>query len=134
MISIYFKLEEATATGIKKLNTPNVAELDNIIYAAARMDLIRREIHTPVFVNSWFRSDEVNKAVGGVPNSAHRLGLAIDFHTGNVDVELIYDKLIQLCKRGAISYDQLIYYPSKNFIHIAFKNDISGERKKHFMK
>ncbi|MEG1286969.1 MAG: D-Ala-D-Ala carboxypeptidase family metallohydrolase [Clostridium sp.] len=134
MISIYFKLDEAVVTGTKILNTPNIAELDNIIYTASRMDLIRREIHTPIFVTSWFRSDEVNKAVGGVPNSAHRLGLAVDFHTGNVDVELIYDKLIQLCKRGAISYDQLIYYPNKNFIHISFKNSISGERKKHFMK
>lgn len=134
MISIYFKLCEATVTGSGIKNIPNMAELDNIIYAASRIDLIRREIHTPVFTTSWFRCDEVNKAVGGVSNSAHRLGLAIDFHTGNVDIELIYDKLIQLCKRGAISYDQLIFYPKKNLIHIAFKNDISSERKQHFMK
>ncbi|MGL5798414.1 MAG: D-Ala-D-Ala carboxypeptidase family metallohydrolase [Cetobacterium sp.] len=134
MISIYFKMDEAIVTGTGIKNDYNGAELDNIIYSAARMDLIRREVHTPIFVNSWFRSDEVNKAVGGVKNSAHRLGLAIDFHTGNVDVELIYDKLIQLCKRGTISYDQLIYYPNKNFIHISFKNNISEERRKHFMK
>lgn len=134
MVSIYFKLCEATVTGTGIKNIPNDTELDNIIYAAARMDLIRREIHTPVFTTSWFRSDEVNKAVGGVSNSAHRLGLAIDFHCGNVDIELIYDKLIQLCKRGTISYDQLIYYPKKNFIHIAFKNNITTERKQHFMK
>lgn len=134
MISIYFKLCEATVTETGISNIPNDVELDNIIYAGARMDLIRREIHTPVFTKSWFRSDEVNKAVGGVSNSAHRLGLAIDFHCGNVDIELIYDKLIQLCKRGAISYDQLIYYPKKNFIHISFKNNITTERKQHFMK
>ena len=29
-------------------------------------------------VTSWFRSDTRNKAVGGVPHSAHRYGLGID--------------------------------------------------------
>ncbi|WP_321959716.1 D-Ala-D-Ala carboxypeptidase family metallohydrolase [Paraburkholderia sp. J69-1] len=33
----------------------------------------------PILISSAFRSRAVNKAVGGVPNSAHALGFAADF-------------------------------------------------------
>lgn len=38
---------------------------------------ILRALH-PISVTSWFRTRAHNTAVGGVPNSKHLLGLAVD--------------------------------------------------------
>lgn len=136
-ISLYFNRNEAvgSATATQKgiANTPNRVQEDNIIYAASRMDLARELIGLPCTVNSWFRNTELNRAVGGVATSDHLSGLAIDFYTKGNNEE-VYKNLIEDCKQKKLSYDQLIWYKNRNFIHISFKNDIKVERKMHFVK
>ena len=39
---------------------------------------------SPIIVNSGYRSQTVNKAVGGVPTSQHRRGEAADITAGSV--------------------------------------------------
>lgn len=61
-------------------NSPNSDELLNLQRVAETMEKIRALLdNKPVRVTSGFRSERVNQAVGGVWNSAHRLGLACDF-------------------------------------------------------
>jgi hypothetical protein len=56
----------------------NVSIVNNIIALARQLQRARDEINRPFFVNSWYRPPDVNAAVGGVPNSQHLYGRAVD--------------------------------------------------------
>jgi len=70
--------DTATARGID--NSPNPTEIERLTALCEVLELIRTKLgNKPITITSAFRSEALNKAVGGVPNSAHRLGLAADF-------------------------------------------------------
>ena len=69
----------------------------------------------PIFINSGYRSPELNKAVGGVETSQHVLGCAAD--CGVTDPYA----LAQLVKRMRLDVDQVILYP--DFLHISYRKD-----------
>lgn len=72
-------------------------------------------------VTSAKRTPEENKAAGGVPNSQHLVGEAIDikpYGSTTYDMLVLY---IQNYSQYSHMFDQLILYPT--FIHISF-----GER------
>lgn len=43
-----------------------------------KLDEIREGYGKPIIINSGYRSPELNKAVGGVVQSYHQKGLAVD--------------------------------------------------------
>lgn len=69
----------------------------------------------PIFINSGYRSPEVNKAVGGVETSQHVLGQASD--CGCTDPYA----LAKLAKKMRLDYDQMGIYPS--FVHLSYRKD-----------
>ena len=127
-ISNYFTIAEATKTDTGLNNTPNDTQARNIVLTASRMDLIRTILGKPVIVNSWFRSEIVNKKVGGAHNSQHKLGQAVDIKVKGMTPREIVDKI----KSSGVSYDQLILYPT--FVHISFKTNIEENRKQFIVK
>ena len=75
-------------------------------------------------ITSAKRSIAENKAAGGVPNSQHLFGEAIDIKPYG---STTYDRLLEHIHSYSDSihvFDQLILYPT--FIHISF-----GERNRH---
>ena len=60
----------------------------------------------PIFVNSGYRSPELNSAVGGVPNSQHCLGQAADIVA---DLSLLNYDLGRLIIQLSLPFDQLIF-------------------------
>ena len=132
-ISKYFTLREATYSrtakkyGIK--NTPSSSEYKNIVYTASRMDEVRKALRTQVYVTSWYRNKKVNRKVKGSSDSYHREGLAVDFKIKG-KAKYIRKKL----DKAKISYDQLIYYPRQNRMHISFKKSKNQERKQYLVK
>ena len=136
-ISKYFTERESTvsATGerLKIKNIPSRDEKDNILYTASRMDIIREYLGVPLIVLSWFRCEELNTAVKGSKTSAHRHGLAVDIYSTKMSSKNIYNNLIEAQKKGIIQFDQLIYYPKQNFVHIGFKLNKDQERKKYWI-
>lgn len=128
-VSNFFTLKEATKTDTGLDNKPSTPEeAFNILFTASRMDLIRTIIGKPIIVNSWYRSKEVNKAVGGVPTSQHALGQAVDIRVNGMTPKQIMDKI----KNSGVSFDQLIVYSS--FVHISFKTDINKDRRQIIIK
>lgn len=131
-ISKYFSEGEVivSATGSKLgiKNIPNAKEKEYALYTAKRMDEIRELLGTPLIVLSWFRCEELNKAVGGSKTSAHRYALAVDCYSKEVSANALYGFLVDEMKKGKIQFDQLIYYPKQNFIHCGLKLDKNEER------
>ena len=69
----------------------------------------------PIFINSGYRSKELNKAVGGVETSQHCKGQAAD--CGCTDPYA----LAKLVKRMNLPFDQCIVYP--DFLHLSYRDD-----------
>ena len=136
-VSEYFTEQETvvSAEGTKRgiENIPNRDEKDNILYTASRMDLIREYLGIPLIVLSWFRSEELNTAVQGSKTSFHRFGLAVDVYSTKMSSKEIYNRLIEAQAKGIIQFDQLIYYPKQNFVHIGFRVNKEQERKKYWI-
>jgi uncharacterized protein YcbK (DUF882 family) len=72
---------------------------------------IRDILRLPVTINSGYRTPERNQAVGGVPNSLHCQGKA-------VDLSCAFVSLAQLTIAAIMAgFPKVIVYKSKNFIH-----------------
>lgn len=115
----HFLLEEFTlsstalALGIK--NKPTAAHLKNLRRLAKRMEAVRAQFGKPIEITSGYRNPQVNAAVGGVPDSAHALGHAADFHVHGLD-DLETAKRI---RDSGLKFDQLIYEKNR-CVHISF--------------
>lgn len=75
-------------------------------------DLLEFNFHFTV--TSARRTDAQNEAAGGVPDSQHLIGEAIDFKPYG---STTYDQLLSFIKVN-VNYDQLITYDG--FMHISF--------------
>lgn len=56
----------------------NVTIVNNIIALARELQKARNQVGVPFIINSWYRPPAINEAVGGVPNSQHLYGKAVD--------------------------------------------------------
>jgi zinc D-Ala-D-Ala carboxypeptidase len=115
----HFTLEEFThsstalAHGIK--NDPTSAHMQNIRKLAEQMEKVRALFNVVIEVTSGYRNPQVNALVGGVPNSAHALGHAADFHVHGMH-DLDAAKRI---RDSGLKFDQLIYEKNR-CVHISF--------------
>lgn len=57
----------------------SVTIVNNIIALARQLQRARNQIGRPFLINSWYRPPAINAAVGGVINSQHLYGNAVDF-------------------------------------------------------
>lgn len=106
-----------TASRLHIVNIINDWEVRDNIKALVEdvLQPLRDKWGGPLFINSGYRSKELNEAVGGVETSQHRKGQAAD-----VGVTDPY-ALAKLAKRMRLPYDQMIIYPS--FVHFSHKAD-----------
>ena len=106
-----FSWSEMTTTSTGLANTPNATEKINLkILCSVALDPLRRHLGLPVRITSGFRSEAVNKAVGGSKTSAHRKGLAEDIKVRGLDAHALMQAVIV----SDIPFDQAIaYHPSR---------------------
>ena len=118
-LSTHFSLEEftrsETATRLNIANDPTPEHLENLEHLAERMEAVRALFDKPIEISSGYRNPQLNKAVGGVSNSAHALGHAADFHVDGLD-DLSAAKRI---RDSELKFDQLIYEQGR-CVHISF--------------
>lgn len=118
-LSEHFSLDEFTASDTAERhgipNTPTPAHLANLKKTAAGMEGVRALFNRSVVVSSGYRNPQVNAKVGGVPNSAHALGFATDFHVaGYSDLQAA-----RIIAASGLKWDQLIYEKGR-CVHISF--------------
>lgn len=134
----YFSINELKrsdkANALGDPNTPNAKETANLQELIDKaLDPLRIDIGLPIKINSGFRNDRVNRAVGGVSTSAHRLGHAVDmicpqFKGGSVIEFCRY--IEKFLKKNNIKFDQLIYefVGSSKWVHLGLRNQHGNQR------
>ncbi len=115
----YFTLKELTGTKTGLANTPNEEEVKNLEHLVREiLDPLRAVYGSPIRVNSGFRSEAVNKAVGGVANSQHLTGEAVDISAGNPEEN---KRLFHMLAHDGYLFDQLIDEQKYSWIHVSLK-------------
>jgi putative chitinase len=109
LLTPHFSLEEFThsstalAHGIE--NKPLPVHLQHLTTLAEKMEEVRALFNVVIEITSGYRNPQVNALVGGVPNSAHALGFAADFHVhGFTDLDAA-----KRIRDSALKFDQLIF-------------------------
>lgn len=114
-----FALEEFTQSdtalrlGIKNIASPTI--IGHLKTLAEGLEQVRKVLGYPLFINSGYRSPELNKAVGGASSSAHVQGYAADFTCRKFGTT---DEIVTVLKNSGIKYDQII--AEGTWTHISF--------------
>ena len=121
-ISKYISYQEATTsqTAVRKgiKNEPGDNELLAMQLVGIRVfDVIRDHFKTPLRVSSFYRSPELNSAIGGSSRtSQHVKGQAIDIQgTGKVTNKMIFDYI-----KENLDFDQLINEYNYSWVHVSY--------------
>lgn len=86
----------------------------NTYYLGYYLDNLRRLYGRPIVITSGYRSPALNDAVGGVKNSRHLQGLAVDIRClHNADYETLRNIIGSDCRF-------IKYYPNRHYIHVDF--------------
>jgi uncharacterized protein YcbK (DUF882 family) len=114
-------IASSTAKRLGLDNTPSEEEKEKLRQLAEEiLQPIRDAWKSPIIVNSAYRSEEVNKAVGGVKNSQHRLGEAADITIGGKERNRkLFNFIYKLINQGKIKVGQLIDEYNYSWIHVS---------------
>lgn len=127
-ISNHISFKEATYsnTALDKgiSNEPNAEQLSNMKRVAELVfEPLRLWYGKPIKINSFFRSEKLNVAVGGAKNSDHKFGRAIDISAGSkVENKKLFDWI-----KANVEYDQLINEYDYRWVHVSY--NINKNRK-----
>ena len=161
-LSPHFTLGELTKTSVKGVdNTPPHAAVLNLKNLCVWLEALREEYNRrygedsslvsgpsrmvtpptgtrpqqsslPIIINSGFRSEAVNKAIGGVAGSNHLTGCAVDIHVDGVEQAMRYAViLLDESDENHLDFDELLIERSPKgtyWIHFAVRP--SGNRRK----
>ena len=157
-LSQHFTLGELckTKTGIE--NVPNEAQVENLKRLCSWLEMLRSEWNnryggsltpnpspkgegsrykeTPIIINSGYRSSQVNKAVGGAPNSNHLTGCAADIRCLGIEQALRYaTTLLDISDESKEDFDELLIEKSSRSIWVHFAvRPKDNRRKVKFLK
>ena len=135
MISEHISKKEATfsATATRRGidNTPGEYELQNMELIAEKVfEPLRKHVNGPIKINSFYRSEELNQAIGGSSKSQHCQGRAMDLddtygYMSNADMyKYIKDNL---------DYDQMIWeFGTENnpdWVHVSYISEDVNRRR-----
>ena len=131
-LSEHFTLAELTKTNVKLENMPNEAQVNNLKRLCGWLEELRRRWNSlygdgddPIIINSGYRSEAVNKAVGGVPTSNHTTGCAVDIHVLGMEQLIRYATiLLDISDLNNEDFDELLLERSSRgsyWLHFAVR-------------
>ena len=141
-LSPHFTLGEMTKTRVKIENVPNEAQVENLKRLCGWLEMLRSEYNRrygglspdpslsregsrdqeePIIINSGYRSEAVNKAVGGVAGSNHLTGCAVDIHVLGKEQAIRYACiLLDIADESQEDFDELLIEQSAKSLWIHF--------------
>jgi zinc D-Ala-D-Ala carboxypeptidase len=118
-LTAHFSLDELTFSSTAQRmgidNTPDLETVARLTKLAMGLEQIRALLGAPLHIDSGYRCPALNKAVGGVANSAHLDGYAADFVCPD------YGSPLQIARAVAgsgITFDQCIQ--EGTWVHVSF--------------
>ena len=150
MISKHISNKESvysrTALRLDIDNTPTEEHKENMIKLAEEVfEPLRAYVGGPIKINSFYRSPELNKAIGGSSKSQHCNGQAIDIDDtfGRMSNAEMYEFI-----KENLDFDQMIWEfgddKNPDCVHVSFVNEgvnrnrclkayrVEGSRKTHY--
>lgn len=130
-MKLNFKLSELihSDTAIKHNinNMPDINSLDNMLsLIVCCLQPIREKLNKPMIITSGYRNSEVNKLTGGVSNSQHLFGQAVDFVVNGMTIAQIVDFI----RTSGVEFDQLINEYDR-WVHISY---VKGKNRRKVLK
>jgi hypothetical protein len=131
---MHFTIEELYASDTAKRlginNKPDIQQVINLVYLAAYvLETLRDVMGEPIKIGSGFRCQKLNKAVGGVYNSQHLKGQAVDLC---IDGDIEKGKKWFNYIKDHLPFDQLIWeHNSKGsyWVHVSFIHPDFGKNR-----
>lgn len=121
----------ATALRLGIDNKPNEYHLQNMEMVAKKVfEPLREAVDAPIKINSFYRCEELNKAIGGSSKSQHCQGRAIDIDDvyGNVSNAFMYYYI-----KDNLDFDQLIWEfgtnDSPDWVHVSYVDEDSNRKR-----
>ena len=140
-LSPHFTLGELTVTNVKTAdgNIPSHVAIENLKRLCKWLEALRAQYNLrysdgshPIIINSGYRSEEVNRKVGGAPNSNHLTGCAADIRVFGIEQALRYAViLLNYADDSDQEFDELLIERSKKgtyWVHFAVRAE--GNRMK----
>ena len=135
MISRHISNKESvysrTATRLGIDNKPNEKQLKNMVTVAEEIfEPLRTWVGGPIKINSFFRSPELNKAIGGSSKSQHCHGQAMDIDDtfGRATNAEMFDFI-----KENLDFDQMIWEfgdnKNPNWVHVSYVSPTENRRR-----
>lgn len=104
---------------------------ENQQWLAIVLQLVRDHFGSAITIMSGYRSEAINKAVGGSPTSSHRHGSAADIKfadvpNGRANQKVRAMQIAQFFESIGLVFDQIIYYNS--WIHVGMRFRSKGRK------
>ena len=135
MISPHISYKEATnsTTAIRRGidNTPNDLQLEYMELLAEKVfEPLRKWVGGPIKVTSFFRSEELNKRIGGSNRSQHCKGQAIDIDD---TFKVVANSDMYNYIKNNLDFDQLIWEfgddENPSWLHVSYVSEEDNRRR-----
>ena len=126
--------ESAKRRGISNMPTP--AHIENFKLLAANVfEPMREHFGKPIHISSGYRSDVLNKAIGGSKTSQHCTGEAIDIDmdgsANGITNKMVFDYI-----KDNLNFDQLIWEfgtaSNPDWVHVSYES--TGKQRKQVLR
>ena len=110
-LSEHFTLGELTKSGShpEVYNIPSHEAIANLANLSKWLEVLRERAGTPIIINSGYRSPQLNRKIGGAPNSNHLTGCAVDIRVSGMDQLIRYAAiLLDYADESKQEFDELL--------------------------
>ena len=110
-LSEHFTLGELTKSGRhpEVYNIPSHEAIANLANLSKWLEVLRERAGTPIVINSGYRSPQLNRKIGGAPNSNHLTGCAVDIRVSGMEQLIRYAAiLLDYADESKQDFDELL--------------------------